>query len=268
MATVGHEECTYHAVAMKSSLDSAGTRQAERHRTRVLLAEDRLDTSRLIRAFLNRRAYEVDESEDGESAIRAFAAGDYDLVVMDIGLPGIDGYSAIRRIREWERTHHLAPTPIIALTSYRGKDDIAKCLEAGANLHISKPFKRTTLLEFVRWALRNRKGVSQDKAGPVVIEVPSNREARTSSRIRQMRETVQSVQKLLRSTDYEGIKDAIARLIEQSGDGLEVFDFATNLARGMEQAASRREPQDIESLASLLSDYLDRVSVVPEKAER
>ena len=241
---------------------------AAKRRTRVLLAEDRPDTARLIRAFLNRRSYEVDATEDGESAIRAFAEGHYDLVVMDIGLPGIDGYTAMRRIREWERTHDLLPAPIIALTSYGAKEDIEKCLLAGATLHICKPFRRTTLLEFIRWALRSREGGPRDRDGAVVIEVPSNREEGISGRIQQMREAVDSVGTFLRSNDYEGIKDVAARLQDRDGDGLEVFDFATNLARAVEQAATRRDAADIESLSSLLANYLNRVSVVPARESR
>jgi CheY-like chemotaxis protein len=68
---------------------------------------------------------------------------------MDIQMPVMDGYTATREIRAWEREHRLKETPIIALTAYAYKEDRQKSLEAGCNGHLVKPVKKAGLLEAI-----------------------------------------------------------------------------------------------------------------------
>ena len=70
----------------------------------------------------------------------------YDLILMDIQMPILDGFAATRAIREWERAHGLPPVPIIALTASALDEDVQRAREAGCNLHVSKPIKKKTLL--------------------------------------------------------------------------------------------------------------------------
>jgi CheY-like chemotaxis protein len=69
---------------------------------------------------------------------------------MDIQMPVMDGLAATRAIREWEARHQLNVTPIVALTASAFGDDVEKCIEAGATLHVAKPVKRATLLATIR----------------------------------------------------------------------------------------------------------------------
>jgi len=75
--------------------------------------------------------------------------GEYDLVLMDIEMPEMDGYEAARKIRDWERKHGADPTPIVALTAHALKEHEEKSIAAGCNAHVLKPIKKETLLKTI-----------------------------------------------------------------------------------------------------------------------
>ena len=81
----------------------AGAPVRDSRMIRVLLAEDSRDNTMLIELFLRNTRFHLDTAENGEVAVAKFKAGDYDAVLMDINMPVMDGYAALREIREWER---------------------------------------------------------------------------------------------------------------------------------------------------------------------
>jgi PAS domain S-box-containing protein len=115
----------------------------------VLLADDSPDNRMLIRAYLKKTPHSLDEVENGKMALERFIAGKYDVVLMDIQMPVLDGYSAVRLIREWETDQHRPRTPIIALTASALDDAVRRAKDAGCDMHVSKPVKKATLLEAI-----------------------------------------------------------------------------------------------------------------------
>lgn len=121
---------------------------------KILFADDSTDNRTLVRAFLKNTPYHLDDVENGRQAIDGFiAAGDYDLVLMDIQMPEVDGYAATRAIRDWEREHNHAHTKIIALTASVFPEAIRLTREAGCDGHLGKPISKTTLLRAIYDAL-------------------------------------------------------------------------------------------------------------------
>jgi PAS domain S-box-containing protein len=117
---------------------------------KILFADDSIDNRILIRAFLKKTPYHLDEVENGRQAIDGFiAAGDYDLVLMDIQMPQVDGYAATRAIRDWEREHNHARTPIIALTASVFNEAVRLTRAAGCDAHVGKPISKATLLRAI-----------------------------------------------------------------------------------------------------------------------
>ena len=112
----------------------------------ILLAEDTEDNRLLLKAYLKQTPYRLDFAENGEVACGKFKVGRYDLVLMDMQMPVMDGYTATGTIREWERANHRPPTPIIALTAHALQGDAQKSLAAGCTAHLTKPIKKATLL--------------------------------------------------------------------------------------------------------------------------
>ena len=113
----------------------------------ILLVEDSPDNQILVRSYLKSTPYQVDVAEHGGVAVEQFKQGHYDVILMDMNMPVMDGYEATRAIRAWEQEQDLAKTQIIALTALALKEEGEKILEAGCNAHMTKPIKRQTLLE-------------------------------------------------------------------------------------------------------------------------
>jgi PAS domain S-box-containing protein len=117
---------------------------------KILVADDSEDNRLLVGAYLRREACQLDFAEDGRVAVEKFVANHYDMVFMDIQMPEIDGLTATRMIRKWEKENNRSPTPIVALTASALEEDVKSTLAAGCDLHLSKPIKKSVLLDAIR----------------------------------------------------------------------------------------------------------------------
>ncbi len=117
---------------------------------KILLVEDNRDNRNLILAYLKKSPHGIDIAENGQIAVEKFTSGNYDLVFMDIEMPVMDGYTATKKIREWEKEQRIEPTPIIALTAHALKEHEDKSKETGCNGHVTKPIKKAKLLETIK----------------------------------------------------------------------------------------------------------------------
>ena len=120
---------------------------------RILLAEDSADNRLLIEAYLKDTPYQLDQAENGEVAVRKFMTGQYDAILMDIQMPLMDGYEASAEIRRMEQSDHRRPTPIIVLTASAEDEAVRRSLQMGCDAHVTKPVKRSILLEAIRDAV-------------------------------------------------------------------------------------------------------------------
>ncbi|MBI4526666.1 MAG: response regulator [Deltaproteobacteria bacterium] len=109
---------------------------------RILLAEDNEDTRLILRLIIESLGYEVTVAQDGREAVEMASSQLPDLVVMDILMPVMDGFEAIRRIREDPK---IGSVPILAATVLATPGDRAKCLASGLDEYLSKPFTRSEL---------------------------------------------------------------------------------------------------------------------------
>ncbi|MGH8615432.1 MAG: response regulator, partial [Gammaproteobacteria bacterium] len=116
----------------------------------ILLVEDTPDNRLLIKAYLRKTPYKIEEAENGSVALQKFKTRAYGLVLMDIQMPVMDGHQATRAMREWETEQGRDPTPIIALTAHAIKQEMDKSIAAGCTAHLIKPIKKETLLQIVQ----------------------------------------------------------------------------------------------------------------------
>ena len=116
---------------------------------RLLVAEDSPENRMLLEVSLAPPQFHVTMVENGEQAVSRFQAEPFDLVLMDMQMPVMDGYAATLAIRRWEDASGRVRTPIIALTASALTQDTERSLQAGCDLHVSKPFKRAQLLEAI-----------------------------------------------------------------------------------------------------------------------
>ncbi len=121
----------------------------------ILMADDSHDNRELIRAYLKKTPYRLEDAENGQQAIDKLIAGKFDLVLMDIQMPIVDGYEATTMIRSWELANHRHRTPIVALTASALEDAVHRTKAAGCDAHVTKPVKKSTLLDAIRNAVEN-----------------------------------------------------------------------------------------------------------------
>jgi CheY-like chemotaxis protein/HPt (histidine-containing phosphotransfer) domain-containing protein len=139
---------------------------------KILLAEDNAVNRKLVTTLLQRRGYHVVATENGQEALDVLATQNFDVVLMDVQMPVLDGLDATRAIRTKEQSSG-AHLPIIALTAHAMKGDRERCLAAGADEYVTKPIRTTDLLEAINRA-KNTKGypIEIDAASPIPVSDP------------------------------------------------------------------------------------------------
>ncbi|MGM0501094.1 MAG: PAS domain S-box protein [Bacillota bacterium] len=115
----------------------------------ILLVEDTEENRMLIKLHLKNKDYQIDIAENGVQAVEKFKANNYDLVLMDIQMPKMDGYQATKEIRAWEEKQDITATPIVALTAYALDKDADEALEVGCDAHLAKPIKKDNLFKVI-----------------------------------------------------------------------------------------------------------------------
>jgi two-component system KDP operon response regulator KdpE len=134
----------------------------EHDAAKVLLIEDEQEIRRFLRASLVHHGFELIETANGESGLRAAASQPPDLVILDLGLPDIDGMDVIRQLRAW------CKSPIIVLSARGRENEKVEALDAGADDYLTKPFSVGELLARMRMALRHAAEIRSDGHEPVL----------------------------------------------------------------------------------------------------
>jgi signal transduction histidine kinase/CheY-like chemotaxis protein len=133
------------ATAMPSSV--IGHPDPARHS--LLLVEDNDDNRQLVHVFLRGQCWDITDAVDGVEAVRLCNEHAFDLVLMDIQMPRMDGHAATREIRQSERASGRPATRIIALTAHALPEELERTLAAGCDGYLTKPLKKKTLLDFL-----------------------------------------------------------------------------------------------------------------------
>jgi two-component system KDP operon response regulator KdpE len=151
--------------------------------TRVLVVDDEPPIVRAVAANLRVRGYEVLTAASGEATLTAVETHQPDCVVLDLGLPGIDGLEVLRRLRTWTQV------PVVVLTAIDGERDKVTALELGADDYVTKPFGVAELMARIRVALRHAKGAATDRprvirAGDLAIDLDAKLVTRGGAAVR------------------------------------------------------------------------------------
>jgi CheY-like chemotaxis protein len=105
---------------------------------KILVVDDDETNRLVVRALMERRGYIVVEADSGQTALDTIKTDDFDFILMDLSMPGMDGFETTRRLRSV--SDDLDNLPIFALTAHTSRKDVEKCLEAGLNGVLPKPF--------------------------------------------------------------------------------------------------------------------------------
>lgn len=113
---------------------------------RVLVADDSPDNQLLVKTFLRAAPVALTQVSDGRQAVDRFFAGTFDLVLMDMEMPVLDGYEATREIREREKAEGREPCPILAMTAHDQGPELERTREAGCDGRLAKPLTMAGLM--------------------------------------------------------------------------------------------------------------------------
>ncbi|MBI4913800.1 MAG: response regulator [Acidobacteria bacterium] len=142
----------------------------------VLVVEDEPQLRRFLRTALGSHGYRVEEAVDGAQGMRLATSLHPDVILLDLGLPDLDGLEVGRRIREWSQV------PIIVVSARGREEDKVKALDLGVDDYLTKPFGTGELLARIRVALRHARGSGPDQEAPLRwgdVEIdPASREVR------------------------------------------------------------------------------------------
>lgn len=129
---------------------------------KILLVEDDPDILDLTAYVLRRERFVVVEAKDGAQALRRWKADRPDLVIMDLGLPALDGFEVLRKIREEDQT------PVLVITGRKDAHDVLRCFNLGSDDFVPKPFEHRELIARVRAILRRAQNAQAAAAEPTV----------------------------------------------------------------------------------------------------
>jgi CheY-like chemotaxis protein len=237
---------------------------------RILLAEDSSDIHILLRHYLERAGHEVEVVENGDLAVRAWFLRRFELILMDLDMPVMDGFAATRAIRRIERERNLTAPTIVALTAH-GSDAEPEALEQGCNACLAKPIGPADLLALVE---RIQTG-GEAPPPPAPAPAPPPAPASTGDRVRvvvdpDLKEFIpsffenrrQEIERLKNALD-QGDLDTVRRLghgLKGKGTGYGFADITT-IGAGLEVAAKGGDVSGVRKAIDDLASYLDRVDI-------
>ena len=204
---------------------------------KILLAEDEVDLNNVVTRYLKKNGYSVDSVLDGEEALDYLEYGEYDLVILDIMMPKVDGFEVIKKLRN--KGNH---TSVLMLTARDSADDKVKGLDLGADDYIVKPFDFNELLARIRAVVRRKYGNSSNKLviGDLILDTSKKSVTRAGKQIELTGKEYEVLEYLMQSKnrilsreqikehvwdfDYEGDSNIIDVLIKNIRKKIDVED--------------------------------------------
>ena len=204
---------------------------------KILLAEDEVDLNNVVTRYLKKNGYSVDSVLDGEEALDYLEYGEYDLVILDIMMPKVDGFEVIKKLRD--KGNH---TSVLMLTARDSADDKVKGLDLGADDYIVKPFDFNELLARIRAVVRIKYGHSSNKLviGDLILDTSEKSVTRAGKQIELTGKEYEVLEYLMQSKnrilsrdqikehvwdfDYEGDSNIIDVLIKNIRKKIDIED--------------------------------------------
>jgi CheY-like chemotaxis protein/HPt (histidine-containing phosphotransfer) domain-containing protein len=225
------------------------------HALRILAADDSEENRFLVAEYLKDLGCHVDFAENGQTAVEKFSSGVYDLVLMDLQMPVMDGYAATRRMRNWEEEQECEPVPIIALTASALDAELQKAVHAGCTACLRKPVRLHTLLE----AVQKYCGGVTAPLEKTMVRVDARLRAAVPGYLDSRRGDVRTLLEAVELLDYETAR-SLGHKMSGTG-GAYGFPRITEIGATIERAAKAGDSAAIRSGAAELSRYLEQIEL-------
>ena len=224
---------------------------------RILVADDSDDNRTVIREYLKKLPYVLDFVEDGVSALERLQAGRYDLALIDVHMPLMDGYAAVRAFREYERALNLPALPVLALTADAFKDAVEKSLAAGFTMHLAKPIRKSTLLEAIARHAHARPEAPSAARLEVVLD--EDLSAIVPKFLNNVRRNSPAIAAALARADFDTIR-SLGHNMKGTGTSFG-FPQISEIGDELERAAKQQDADSVRNVAARLLHFLDSVDV-------
>jgi signal transduction histidine kinase/CheY-like chemotaxis protein len=224
---------------------------------RILVADDSEDNRTVIREYLKKLPYVIDYVEDGASALERLQTVRYDLALMDVHMPLMDGYAAVRAFREYERAQNHQALPVLALTADAFKDAVDRSLAAGFTMHLAKPIRKSTLLEAIaRHAHARPEAPSVAKLDVVVDDELL---AIIPKFLNNIRRNSPLIAAALARADFDTIR-SLGHNMKGTGTSFG-FPQISDMGDELERAAKQQDADSVRNITANLVHFLDSVDV-------
>ncbi len=220
---------------------------------RILIAEDSEDNRFVLQAYLKDTPHFVTFVENGKLAFEIFQSQPFDLILMDMHMPVMDGLAATRAIRETELKLGREPVPILALTANARAEDTQSSSDAGCDSHLSKPISKSKLLSTISKYIRETQtSVAPD---PVAIELPEGLEEAARVYIHSRQKEVPQLVQLAEARDFEQLR-TLAHNMKGIGASFG-FPELTRFGEVIELSAKQHDTSALSEQLLELSRYVD-----------
>jgi signal transduction histidine kinase/ligand-binding sensor domain-containing protein/ActR/RegA family two-component response regulator len=256
--------------AVLPAADAAAARVDEAARDsrplRILLVDDAATNRMVLLAFFEHSPHRIEIAESAAAAIEMVSQREYDLVLMDVNMPGMDGHEATRRIRAWEAEHGRPRVPIIALTAHAFAHDIENSLRAGCDAHLTKPVRKAVLFDaLARYGRPPRPTtdtVPRHEPGTVVTAIPELLPL-LPEYVAATREELAAARRAADAGDPGPLR-TVGHNLRGSG-GSFGLDEVSRLGAQIEDALRDGRVAQGQALAAALDEYLETVRFAPSE---
>jgi PAS domain S-box-containing protein len=250
--------------AMRITLDPNApvtpvARQRSGRARSILVAEDFADNRVLVDAYLKGQPHTITFVNDGREAVEAFTRGRFDLILMDMQMPVMDGLAATRAIRAFEGQAGRAPTRIIAVTANARPEDVEASRLAGCTYHLSKPISERALLAVIDGDAMINSATGGRSNAAIRVEVPHELEEMAPEYLEARRRDIREAEALLDKGDFEPLR-IMAHNMAGSGGSYGFHDLS-QLGASLEFSARAADAPASEQYVSAIREYLERVQL-------
>lgn len=219
-----------------------------REGVKILLADDNDENRLVVMAFLKDHKLQIDQTKNGAETLKLFRAKNYDLVLMDMQMPVMDGYTATAEIRKFERDNQKDFTPVIGLSAHALKEEIEKCFSSGCNSYITKPVHKAQLLKTII-----------QFTSPIKLSISKDMEDLVPDYLVSRKDDIQKITEAIRNDDFHTIEMWAHKLCGSAGSyGI---DALSDIGREIEMKARSKSKMDIIISFSEYQNFLKHLQI-------
>ena len=244
----------------RTAAGPVATAPATRAPLRILVADDSEDNRFVIRAYLKDTPYVLDFAEDGAIALEKLTTRRYDLALVDVHMPAMDGYTVVRQLRDFECARGRPTLPVLALTADAFQEAVEKSLAAGFTRHLAKPIRKPALLAAIDgYARAHLKPQAAADHSEHEVTVDEGLSAILPRFLSNVRKNPAAIMAALARGDYDTVR-SLGHNMKGTGASFGLPQIST-LGDRLERAAKEQSADSVLAASNELAEFLDRVEI-------